>query len=159
LNRLGSRRRNLSSAAGLALLGLIAGSTVVVAAADARSEAAFNAGVRAIQQQDWQSAVNRLEAAIVADPTNPDAYERLGYAHQQLNEPDKALKYFRIALELEPNHVNALSHHGLAMLSAGNMKEARADLDRLTRRCGAGCAPHDELQRAIDYYRLKQGGS
>jgi Tfp pilus assembly protein PilF len=123
------------------------------AGADARSELAMNAGVRAIQQQDWRGAVSRLEAAIVFDPANADAFERLGYAHQQLGNPDKALKYFRIALEIEPNHVAALSRRGLVLLSSGNVEEAKADLQRLSRRCGAGCAPHDELQRALDSQR------
>jgi Tfp pilus assembly protein PilF len=113
----------------------------------------MNAGVRAIQQQDWRGAVSRLESAIVFDPANADAFERLGYAHQQLGNPDKALKYFRIALEIEPNHVAALSRRGLVLLSSGNVEEAKADLQRLSRRCGAGCAPHDELQRALDSQR------
>jgi Tfp pilus assembly protein PilF len=123
------------------------------AGADQRSELAMNAGVRAIQAQDWKAAVSRLESAIVFDPGNADAFERLGYAHQQLGNPDKALKYYRIALEIEPNHAAALSRRGMALLSAGNVEEAKADLQRLSRRCGTGCAPHDELQRALDSQR------
>jgi tetratricopeptide (TPR) repeat protein len=120
------------------------------AGAEARAELALNAGNRLIQQQDWRGAIARLESAIVFDPANPDVYERLGYAHQQLGNPEKALKYYRIALEIEPNHLAALSHHGLAMLSAGKVDAAKADLQRLSRRCSSGCAPHDELQRALD---------
>jgi tetratricopeptide (TPR) repeat protein len=127
------------------------------AGADARSEAAYGAGIRAIQNQDWQGAVSRLEAAIVLDPANADAFERLGFAHQQLGNTDRAIKYFKIALEIEPNHTAALARHGLAMLNAGNVDEARQDLRRLSRKCGAGCAAHDELQRAIDYQKVKSG--
>ena len=126
------------------------------AGADPRGEAAFGAGVKAIQQQDWRMAVARLESAIVFDPANADAYERLGFAHQQLGNVDKALKYFRIALEIDPNNIAALSRHGLAMLAGGNVDQAKQDLQRLARRCGSGCAPHDELQRALDYQRAKQ---
>ena len=134
----------------------IALATPALAGANPRGEAAYGAGVRAIQQQDWQGAVSRLESAIVFDPGNADAYERLGFAHQQLGNIDKALKYIRIALEIDPNNVAALSRHGLAMLSNGNVDQAKQDLQRLSRKCGNGCAPHDELQRALDYQRAKQ---
>ena len=147
----------ISRALPFVLLALLLAVPSAGAGADARSEAAYGAGLKAIQQQDWQAAVNRLETAIVFDPANPDAFERLGFAHQQLGNADRALKYFRIALEIEPNHTAALARHGLAMLSAGKVDEARQDLRRLARKCGTGCAAHDELQRALDYQRVKSG--
>jgi len=140
----------------LAILALLAVASPARAGADPRSEAAMGAGMRAIQQQDWQGAVKRLEVAIVFDPANADAYERLGYAHQQLGNSDKALKYFSIALDIDPNNVAALSRHGQVMVASGNVDRAKADLQRLSRKCGAGCALHDELQRALDYQRAKQ---
>jgi len=136
-------------------LGVVLGVAVAQAGADARGELAYNAGMRAIQAQDWRGAVNRLESAIVFDPGNADAFERLGFAHLQLGDVEKALKYFRIALEIEPNHTAALSRHGMASLSAGKVDTAKSDLQRLSRKCGAGCAAHDELQRAIDSHRAR----
>ena len=140
------------------VLAWLIGSTAGGMAANPRGDAAFNAGLKAIQGQDWKVAVEQLEVAIVFEPSNADAYERLGYAHQQLGNSDKALKYFSTALEIDPNHVGALSRHGMAMLSNGNLEQANQDLKRLSRRCGAGCGPHDELQRALDSAK-KQGGS
>jgi tetratricopeptide (TPR) repeat protein len=147
----------LRRALAIAVVGTALGAQAAGAGADARSELAYNAGMRAIQQQDWSGAVNRLETAIVFDPGNADAFERLGFAHLQLGNLEKALKYFRIALEIEPNHTAALSRHGLASLSAGKVDAAKSDLQRLSRKCGNGCAAHDELQRAIDSHRGKGG--
>jgi tetratricopeptide (TPR) repeat protein len=139
----------------ISVLGAALGAPAAGAGADARGELAYNAGMRAIQQQDWSGAINRLESAIVFDPGNADAFERLGFAYFQLGKWDKALKYLRIALEIEPNHAAALSRHGLASLSAGQVDAAKSDLQRLSRKCGAGCAAHDELQRAIDSHRAR----
>jgi len=150
-------RRAVMIASQAVVLGMVLGVPAASAGTDARGELAYSAGMRAIQQQDWGVAVNRLESAIVFDPGNADAFERLGFVHLQMGNLQKALKYFRIALEIEPNHTAALSRHGMASLSAGQLDAAKTDLQRLSRKCGTGCAAHDELQRAIDSHRGKGG--
>ena len=62
------------------------------------------AGIRALQAEDFEGAVKQLERAIVADPKSSIAYYNLGRSHRGLGDAVRALKYFRLALLIEPNN-------------------------------------------------------
>jgi len=126
-------------------------------AAGAATDRAGNleAGRKALERQEYVTAVAEFERAVVADPRNPDAYVLLGQAHRRLGMPGRALKYSRLALELRPNHPPALMLRGEAYLDQGQLAPAEEALARLRARCAGQCGPADELGRSIDRFKAR----
>lgn len=116
----------------------------------------LKAGLNAMQADDYDAAVIQLERAIVADPKNPDSYTALGQSHRQLGNSQKALKYSRIALEIEPSHLSALQLQGQAQLDVGELEAAESTLERLGQRCDRVCAEYEQLSRAVTNYKARQ---
>ncbi len=125
----------------------------------------FDAGAAASRQelsQRWLSsgraqtvagnhlvARKSLEKAIVADPANALALAWLGVSCQKLGDAEAAAKYFRIALEVEPDNRTVVLMAGKADVSAGEMADAKDKLARLQRLCGAACPETQELDQLI----------
>lgn len=118
-------------------------------AATERPQPNFTAGLRAIESQDYRTAIQQLERAIVAQPANVDAYWRLAEAHRRSGDLRRAVKYARIALDLEPAHRGALLEEGLAWLAAGEPEQAQSTLDRLGLKCKQACPEFDRLREAL----------
>jgi tetratricopeptide (TPR) repeat protein len=118
-------------------------------AATERPQGNFAAGLRAIESQDYRTAIQQLERAIVAQPANADAYWRLAEAHRQSGDLRRAVKYARIALDLEPAHRGALLEEGLAWLAAGDQAQAQATLETLGLKCKQACPEFERLRQAL----------
>ncbi len=148
-----SRRVVFALVTGLAVV-IGAGAVVPPRAAEAETpQPNLVAGVRALEARDFEAAVRQLERAIVADPKSSEAYFRLGQSHRGLGDLDRALKYMRLALQIEPNNFPALSERGDTLLAAGKVEEARAALADLESRCGETCPESQSLQKAIDAHK------
>lgn len=61
-----------------------------------------------VARQQYRDAVGRIEEFLVEHPNVADAYFKLGEAHYELNELDKARYNWRLALKTDPNHTTAL---------------------------------------------------
>ncbi len=131
-----------------AAAGLLLATAVGGAVAEKR-QPNFAAGLRALAAEDFAGAVQQLERAIVADPKNSNAYYHLGRSHRGLGDSDRALKYLRLALQIDPNHFAALRERGETLLAQGKRKEARGILDELSNRCGDSCPDAAALRDAI----------
>jgi Tfp pilus assembly protein PilF len=126
-------------------------------AATERRQPNFTAGLRAIESQDYRTAIQQLERAIVAQPANADAYWRLAEAHRQSGDLRRAVKYARIALDLEPAHRGALLEEGLAWLAAGDQAQAQATLDALGLKCKQACPEFERLRQALGERKSASG--
>jgi len=109
----------------------------------------YQAGLEAIQASDWDRAIQNLNVAAVAEPTNADLQNWLGYAYRHLGRYDEAFEHYRDALYLDPSHRGAHEYIGEAYLLTGNKAKAREHLAALDRICGKKCDEYVELQRAI----------
>jgi len=118
----------------------------------------FMAGLKAIESQDYKTAILQLERAIVAQPGHVDAYWRLAEAHRQAGDLRRAVKYARIALDLEPAHRGALLEEGLAWLAAGDQAQAQATLDTLGLKCKQACPEYERLRQALGEKKSAAGG-
>jgi Flp pilus assembly protein TadD len=109
----------------------------------------YQAGLEAIQASDWDRAVQNLNVAAVAEPTNADLQNWLGHAYRHLGRYDEAFEHYRDALYLDPAHRGAHEYIGEAYLLIGNKAKAREHLVALDRICGKRCDEYQELQKAI----------
>lgn len=94
-------------------------------------------------------AISYFEAALAADPRNRQAYVGLARAAQAEGLPGRAIRYYREALELEPNDTNALELQGVALVERGAKARAEENLQRLKTICADPCPAADRLAAII----------
>jgi tetratricopeptide (TPR) repeat protein len=72
----------------------------------------------------YMEAELSFHAAVVADPTNADAYAGLGQCQYHLKDYPWAIRYLERALALEPGHTNWLLFLGESYCRAGDPSKA-----------------------------------
>ena len=107
----------------------------------------YQVGLEAIQASDWKRAISNLNVALVAEPTNADLQNWLGYAYRHEGKYDEALDHYRAALQLNPKHRGAHEYIGETYLLTGNKAKAREHLAALERICGTKCDEYRDLSR------------
>ncbi|WP_171946480.1 tetratricopeptide repeat protein [Hyphomicrobium sp. CS1GBMeth3] len=90
------------------------------------------------------------------DDNNPRALNAMGFATRRLGDVDGALPYYRRALALEPDYVQAREYLGEAFLVKGDVTNARQQLSEIATRCGTGCASFLNLDREITAFETRQ---
>lgn len=158
-NRMGAL--NLGFAAALALVLLVPASPLIAKAAPApargladaqlapQSLANQKAGEAKLAAGQRQGAVDSFEAALAADPRNIQAYHGLAKAAEADGLPGKAVRFYREALQIDPNNLVALELQGNALVARGATARAEANLERLKTLCAAPCAAADRLAAVI----------
>ena len=106
-----------------------------------------------IEQQQFQQAIEKLDAALKDDPDNPDLLNLLAYSHRNLEHFDIALDYYQQALKIKPKHRGANEYLGELYLILGQLEKAEQRLAVLDKACFFGCDEFDELEQAIEKYR------
>ncbi len=101
-------------------------------------------------------AQNILEHALVADPANIITLITLGKVHEAQNRMGKGLKYYRQALEIDPNNLNALELQSIAFLAKGLNDRAEKNLTKLTQLCREGCDALTKVEAAVKAYNGKK---
>ncbi|USI73160.1 hypothetical protein [Sphingomonas morindae] len=114
-----------------------------------RSLALQKQGEAALAANNLPAANDSLEAAIVVDPRNRGALIALGKVAQAQALPGKAIRYYKDALQLDPNDLNALAGEGDALVQRGAVERAKANLAKLQGLCKGGCPQATSLAAAI----------
>ncbi|MGI9464610.1 MAG: tetratricopeptide repeat protein [Aestuariivirgaceae bacterium] len=105
-------------------------------------------------EQGWALAYGgKYEAAIelFEDLTAPSAsaLNGLGYSHRKLGSLEDGIKYYKQALDLDPNYILARNYLGKGYLTAGKYTQARQQLNEIRLRCGTDCELYADLASAI----------
>ena len=81
-----------------------------------------------------------------------DVYNLLGFSYRKQSEPDleKALESYKIALEINPEHLGAHEYLGELYITLGNMNKANEMLDNLEKIAGTSSMEYIKLKKAID---------
>lgn len=95
-------------------------------------------------------ADDALEAALVVDPRNREAYVVMARVAQKQKLYGQAIRFTNKALTLEPNDRKALAVQGEAMVELGALARARVNLGKLQQLCPNGCAELAALSAAIN---------
>ena len=117
--------------------------------ADPRAAMLVAQGRAALANGEAQKAIDAFEAAMAVDPGYTPILLDLAEAARAEGLQGKAIRYYREALERDPDNFAALSGEGEAMLEKGAVEKARAKLSELSSLCGAGCPETQELAAAI----------
>jgi Flp pilus assembly protein TadD len=116
----------------------------------------YAAGKRAIEAKDWHVAIKALSSAALRDTRNADIQNYLGYAHRNLGDLQRAFAHYERALKLNPRHRGAHEYTGEAALLAGDLPRAQRHLAALKGICLLSCDELDDLQAAIEAYKIRQ---
>ncbi len=97
-----------------------------------------------------------FERAIVADPANVKALIGLGRTHETQGRVGRSLKYYRQALEIEPNAMPALRAQALAFLKRDMVDRAERNREKLSRLCPDSCEALDTVETEIEAYHARK---
>lgn len=102
-----------------------------------------------IEDEQYDQAINRLKDAVASDAGNADAWNLLGYASRKNGELDQSADAYGKALDIDPEHKDALEYQGELFLMLGDKSAAEGNLDKLEKLCPEGCEQLEELIEAI----------
>jgi len=88
------------------------------------------------------------DAQAVFGP-HPDVLTYTGFANRKAGNYEQAIRFYKSALELQPDHVGANEYLGEYYVELGDMDAAYAQLAKLEEICDFGCAETDELRAWI----------
>ena len=135
---------------------LAAGTITSVAVGASGDEALRPASIRmqavgdaALAKAQPSAAIDAYEAAVAADPRNGPAFIGMAHAYEALGLPGKAVRFYREALGLDPNDINALEGQGKALVTRGARARANLNLVRIKTLCKGDCPAAKRLETAL----------
>jgi tetratricopeptide (TPR) repeat protein len=86
----------------------------------------------------------------VPDQTNPEVLNGLGYTSRKLGFFDDAITFYKQALGIDPDYVQAREYLGEGYATLGKLDLAREQLGEIEKRCGTTCEEYVDLKDAIE---------
>jgi len=83
-----------------------------------------------LQRNQLGFATEKAEKALKADPKNSDANNMMALLNWRLKEYEKAEKYFRKAVRLQPTNSSALNNYGAFLCDRGKIDRSLQYFDR-----------------------------
>lgn len=117
--------------------------------ADPRAAALIAEGNTAVEAGNLQGAIDAYEAALVVDPAYTPILLDLAEVARQQGLQGKAIRFYREALDRDPDNYAAISGEGEALVEKGAVAKAKENLAKLQSMCGENCAETRELAAAI----------
>ena len=77
----------------------------------------------------------------------------LGYSHRKLGLIDVGMRYYKAAIENNPQHRGVHEYLGEAYLQKDDLGKAETMLQKLGKICGVGCKEYKALEVAIADYK------
>ena len=101
---------------------------------------------------EYREAINKLDQALKDAPKDADLLNLIAYSHRNLEEYDKALGYYLMAIKVEPEHRGANEYLGELYLKLKQPEKAKERLAVLDDACFFGCDEYTELKQEIESY-------
>jgi Flp pilus assembly protein TadD len=118
----------------------------------------ITAGRKAIEADDYKSAIGHLTKAIQESPNDADAHSMLGYSYRKLGTFDKSMEHYQKALKIDSKHRAAHEYLGELYLEMNQLENAEKQLAALKKACPflGKCQEHDDLKAAIEKYKTSK---
>ena len=107
----------------------------------------------AIARKDYSLAISELNAVLSKKPEYADAWNLLGYSSRKSGDFKTAKSAYTKALEIDPNHTQAMEYMGEMYLTLNQPAKAEELLARLNKLCNFNCVDRDLLKVAIKKYK------
>jgi Tfp pilus assembly protein PilF len=126
---------------------------------DPRAASLEAIGRGALAAGDTNQATDAFEAALAVDPGAARLVLDLAETARRDGLQGKALHYYRVVLERDPQDLAAIAGEGEALAEKGATEKAQRNLAQLENLCGKGCAQSRELAAAIAKGPAPQAGA
>ena len=120
-----------------------------MAPADPQATVLIAQGQAALAAGETQAAIDAFEAALAVDPAHTPIFIELAEAARQSGLQGKAIRYYREALERDPDNFAAIAGEGAALVEKGAIEKAKRNLAKLQSLCGDSCPETVALQSSI----------
>ena len=119
------------------------------------NDADFKAAMIAVKASDWSQVIARMNAYVVRNPGDADAWNELGHAYRKTGDLDMAFKDYAKALQIDPKHRNAHEYLGEAYLQAGDLGRAEVELRTLDSLRFLPCEQYSDLKEQVRLFKSK----
>ena len=112
----------------------------------------YKSAIKLIRSKDYDKAIRKLKTLTTAsstDFTRADVYNELGFAYRKSDDFDNAAKYYKKALELDPEHLGAIEYQGEMYVDLGQKDNALSNLELLKTLVGEKKSYYKELNNYI----------
>jgi tetratricopeptide (TPR) repeat protein len=112
----------------------------------------YKSAIKLIRSKDYDKAIRKLKTLTTAsstDFTRADVYNELGFAYRKSDDFDNAAKYYKKALELDPEHLGAIEYQGEMYVDLGQKDNALSNLELLKTLVGEKNSYYKELNNYI----------
>ena len=110
----------------------------------------------AIAREDYKAAIEEVNTILERTPSFADAWNLLGYSSRKSGDFKTAEAAYTKALEIDPNHTQAMEYMGEMYLTLHQPAKAEELLARLNKLCSFNCVDRDLLKVAIKEYKAAQ---
>ena len=110
-------------------------------------EALFQQGRALAEAGHYDEALIAL--AAVKDQNNSMVLTMIGYSKRKLGNWEEGMAFYRQALAIDPDNVNAREYLGEAWLAKGRADLARVQLIRIGAICGTDCEQYLDLEKRM----------
>ena len=124
---------------------------------DDASSPEYSLARNALDDEDYEVAINKLRTLHEKEPKNADVLNLLGYGYRKTGDFDQARDYYLQALAIEPEHRGANEYIGELYLETGQLDKAEERLAVLDKACWLGCEEYTELKESIEKYKTAKG--
>ncbi len=115
-----------------------------------RGDPNYVAAVQLVKKEKFARAIPLLQKVVGAKPNDANAWNYLGYSNRKLGNTQLAIKQYKKALRIDPDHLGANEYLGELYVETGNMALARERLAVLDKACFWGCDEYDDLKAMIE---------
>ena len=124
---------------------------------DKAPQSEYSLAKQAMDDGDYNAAINRFARLHEAEPNDADVLNMLGYGYRKIGNFDQARGYYLQALAIDPNHRGANEYLGELYLETGQLDMAEERLSVLDKDCWLGCDEYTELKESIAKYKVEKG--
>jgi Flp pilus assembly protein TadD len=105
---------------------------------------------------EWTKAIPLLEARNAGFPDEVETLADLGRAYAMTGDTELAIDKLKVALDLDPRHLEANLYLGEAFLLRKDLAGAEARLAALDDICFFGCGAYHQLKLDIAKFKAEQ---
>jgi len=106
-----------------------------------------------LAREKFEAAIPLLQAIVIDDPRNDDAWNDLAFASQRLGRTGEAIGYYERALAIRPARKDTRERLGALQLALDNLPKAEEQLTELNKLCATACDELKSLQTEIAAYK------
>lgn len=137
----------------MTIVALMAGPVMAVGTSDGSSAESptlspYAEAKALVDEGSFTAALPALLRLTSAEPGNADAWNLLGFTYRKLGQMEDSDKAYLKVLAINPNHLGALEYQGELFISTGKVDQARGNLAKLKKLCGA-CEESEDLEKAL----------